>query len=126
MTKTEALKAAYYALNLIEVTTPRQKKNGTVQFADQFFVNVFYTFHPKSGYYRRKFVSYREDLCGYTITNSEHYQLNKTKVTYHYGGSSTTKRLKVYSLEIQLLNALPAILKYRKYKEELYNRQRGK
>jgi len=57
---------------LIETTTARQKKNGTIQLSDP-TANVSYTMH-QNGYVRRKLVTYR--------SRNDHYQLNRVKTMW--------------------------------------------
>ena len=78
--KLDLLLEFYKAIGMKDVTTDRQRKNGTIQFQDlTIHTNrVYYTFH-KSGYFRRKIVSNHVGYMCYHFRSTEHYQLNRTK-----------------------------------------------
>lgn len=104
--KTDAYKALI-ALNLIDTTSEKQEKNGTVRLHD-YVSSCDYIFY-KSGYSRRGYEIYHEDEPMYSI-----YQLNKVIKTTSKKNSSVLKRvLHPGNYEKLMLMAIPRVIAYR-------------
>lgn len=104
----------YKAMGLNEVTTPKQKNNGTLMFEDTYLNGIFYTFH-KSGYFRRKRVNNTRGYSGYMHHIVEHYQLNRTIQVYDkHWFRYRTQRILVKSIPKQMELAYNAIQHFRK------------
>ncbi len=97
----------YKKMGLIEVTTKRQKKNGTRMFKDKKLKDVYYTFH-ESGYFRRRTRAFPFNLafCGRKF---DHYQLNRTKINK----KGNTVRILEFNPIWQMVLALRPIRLYR-------------
>jgi hypothetical protein len=110
----------YGSLGLDECSTNRQKVNGTFMFRDTHFddhefLRVFYTFHPVSGYFRRKIYYVKRRSTPFCINKYDHYQLNRVRTEIDTRtGYEHTQRIKIYNLAYQMELALSSIKRYRK------------
>jgi len=103
----------YWMMGLVECSTPKQLKNGTLMYRDTKLKGVYYTFH-KSGYFRRRTSCWPSNsaFCGRSY---EHYQLNRTgKYADKWG--EHTRRILVFNLGKQMEMAEGPIKKYRRLK----------
>ncbi len=94
--------------DMTEVTTDRQRKNGTIQLKDNILPWVFYTLH-KNGYIRRK-IQYLRNPHSY-----DNYQLNRTKIKHHpeFHMCTFTERIMIKNLDAQLIQIMNPIVSYR-------------
>ena len=113
--KTSELRTVAQELGLIESTTARQEKNGTMAFVDPVMSTkdciMSYTIHS-NGYVRRKF-EYKESSWPYN--QNAHYQLNRTDITKTRDGRRHTARILATPLE-QVAILYLSTINYRKNK----------
>ena len=104
------MKTIFDHMKLVDVTTERQKLNGTAMYMDKLKNHtVYYTFH-KSGYFRRRVPTGYFQMTGRSF---EHYQLNRTRKVMGNGYHMHTVRILEYNRGKQMLLAISAITNYR-------------